>query len=411
MDNDDHPTFMFAGNGCYANKGCEAIVRGTTNILEQSFSNPRFISVYFAQPGCHDREDEIDNRISHILLSTGDRFSRYWFGYQIRKAINPHSYQYYPFRNLRKYLNKVKAVLMLGGDNYALDYGLPDSYFNLNRYIELHQKPVILWGVSVGPFSKNPEYEKFAVKELKKVTRIYARETETLKYLKSIGIEENVRLVADPAYWLEPKPAVLKPEIEQAIRNGCVGLNLSPLIFRQSQGIVSNWIERAQEIVKDLLEKLDYSILLLPHVITHDNNILRDDFLFLAKVYHNIAPQKNGKLFILDNHYDAAETKWIISRLVTFVGARTHSTIAGISSCVPTISIGYSIKALGLNKDVYGSSEWLIKRDELSTDALSQKLASILSHRDELTAHLAGIVPEMKSRALSASKDLLQLSL
>ena len=48
-------------------------------------------------------------------------------------------------------------------------------------------------------------------------------------------------------------------------------------------------------------------------------------------------------LFILKN---------IISNCHYFMGARTHSTIAALSSYVPTISIAYSIKAFGINEEI-----------------------------------------------------------
>jgi colanic acid/amylovoran biosynthesis protein len=406
---DERLVFMFAGNGCYANKGCEAITRGTVNILERVFHSPRFISAYFAQTGCKDRETEIDERISHIQFPNAERFNRNWFGYQLRKIIDPKNYQYFPFSCIEKSLDVTSAVLMLGGDNYSLDYGLPYEFFYLNSFVARHKKPVLLWGASIGPFSKNPEFESFAKRELKSITRIYVRETETQKYLKSIGVEDNVCLVSDPAYCLEPKSAMLKPEIEQTIRMGCIGLNLSPLIFRKYNENGSDRVRRAQEIIESLSKNIDCPIVLIPHVITHNNNILRDDYVFLKTVLQRTTFQKSKNIFLLDSHYNASETKWIISKLIAFAGARTHSTIAGISSCIPTISIGYSSKALGLNNDVYGSTEWLINKNELTPDALSQSIANILLHRDEVARHLEGIVPEMKKRALTAGLDLSQI--
>ena len=40
-----------------------------------------------------------------------------------------------------------------------------------------------------------------------------------------------------------------------------------------------------------------------------------------------------------------------------FIGARTHATIAAYSSCVPTLVVGYSIKARGIAKDLFGTDE------------------------------------------------------
>ena len=37
------PLFILAGNGSYGNRGCEAIVRGTTKIIRKYFKNPNFL--------------------------------------------------------------------------------------------------------------------------------------------------------------------------------------------------------------------------------------------------------------------------------------------------------------------------------------------------------------------------------
>lgn len=51
------------------------------------------------------------------------------------------------------------------------------------------------------------------------------------------------------------------------------------------------------------------------------------------------------------------ELKGFISRCRLFVGARTHATIAAYSTCVPTLVAGYSVKARGIAKDLFGSEE------------------------------------------------------
>jgi colanic acid/amylovoran biosynthesis protein len=46
--------------------------------------------------------------------------------------------------------------------------------------------------------------------------------------------------------------------------------------------------------------------------------------------------------------------------LEMFVGARTHATIAAYSSCVPTLVVGYSVKARGIARDIFGSEENMV---------------------------------------------------
>ncbi|CUP26031.1 Polysaccharide pyruvyl transferase [Catenibacterium mitsuokai] len=49
--------------------------------------------------------------------------------------------------------------------------------------------------------------------------------------------------------------------------------------------------------------------------------------------------------------------KYIISKCRFFIGARTHSTIAAYSTCVPTLVVGYSIKSIGIARDLFGTDK------------------------------------------------------
>ncbi len=64
--------------------------------------------------------------------------------------------------------------------------------------------------------------------------------------------------------------------------------------------------------------------------------------------------------------YNAKELKGYISRCRAFVGARTHSTIAAYSTGVPTLAIGYSVKARGIAKDLFGTEETMFCRYQIS---------------------------------------------
>ena len=49
------------------------------------------------------------------------------------------------------------------------------------------------------------------------------------------------------------------------------------------------------------------------------------------------------------------QQKYIISQCAYFIGASTPSTIAAYSTGVPTLVVGYSVKAKGIAKDLFGT--------------------------------------------------------
>jgi polysaccharide pyruvyl transferase WcaK-like protein len=135
-------------------------------------------------------------------------------------------------------------------------------------------------------------------------------------------------------------------------------------------------------------------------------DVYRDDYLFQSKVAQ-LLDEPEGVL-TLGPDLNAAQTKWVISRLRIFAGARTHSTLAAISSCVPTICISYSMKARGIAQDVYGDLDWLIPGQDLAKDPtiLRDRFASLLSRETEIRSDLKQITPELRVRARAAAERM-----
>ena len=115
-----------------------------------------------------------------------------------------------------------------------------------------------------------------------------------------------------------------------------------------------------------------------------------DDYAFLEEVMQ-IAMQKKleQRVRLVDaRSWSSRHLKFLISRLRAFIGARTHATIAGMSRSVPTISIGYSVKARGINLDVFGTDKWVIDHKTLTGDKLAALLQEMLTKEDAVRAQL-----------------------
>jgi len=59
---------------------------------------------------------------------------------------------------------------------------------------------------------------------------------------------------------------------------------------------------------------------------------------------------------MIEDH-NAEELKGYIARCRFMVVARTHASIAAYSTQVPTLVVGYSVKARGIAKDIFGTEE------------------------------------------------------
>ena len=408
-------SIVLAGNGSYSNRGCEAILRGTTALLRAQLGECCFISNYFPTPGSHDEENEIDPTIIHRPFPLLTQYSFPWIEEQISRKLFHKPYNNTQVtRIFRNSLKDAEAVLMLGGDNFSLDYPNKDIHFRISRLAVEAKVPIAIWGASVGPFSRDPHYERWAAKELSKVNLICARETATIEYLASIGLTRNVLLSADPSFLLQPSACVLPDNIEKILQDGCIGLNLSPLFsnYVKINGSIpdlNEWTNIAVDIVRNLLRRFSIPILLIPHVTSEAGLTNRDDYLFLKRVAELLNEPES--VLTLGPIYDAAQSKWVISRVRVFVGARTHSTLAAIATCVPTICVGYSMKAKGIAQDVYNHLDWLITGQELVNEPtlLSDRLDALFSNQAEIRSHLEERKPVFVQRARNAAERISEM--
>lgn len=117
----------------------------------------------------------------------------------------------------------------------------------------------------------------------------------------------------------------------------------------------------------------------------------------------------NKSRYLVSPEYNAAETKWIISQMALFAGARTHSTIAALSSGIPTLSFAYSIKALGINRDIFGHTDYCLEPTDLDAEAVASRVTSMLDESAAIRNDLAEKIPAVQKAALSAGMGLKHL--
>ena len=401
---------LFVGNGPYRNRGCEAIVRGTMEILSDTFGVDLSVRAgVMASPEAVrlQAESETDPRITHFSVSqVGQRFSRKWWLAQANKHLGT-VFQHH-VDDLHPHLAGGAIALQVGGDNYSLDYGRPLAFMAIDRMLKRHNVPVIIWGASVGPFDDDPDFAPQMFEHLRNLDGIFVREPISRDYLARNGIEANLHQMADPAFLL-PALAPLDRALEALVPEGAIGINLSPLVarFRSGADGLSIWRTQAVALVAAVADRFDRPIVLVPHVGAPDP--ADDDFAFLEAVRSRLVGHCRVPLSILPQGLGAAESKWMIARCSLFVGARTHATIAALSSKVPTLSLSYSAKAIGINDDLFGHHDFCLSVRDLAPEVLVAQVSRLLAEEDSIRRHLDHVVPQAQARALEAGQKLRDL--
>jgi colanic acid/amylovoran biosynthesis protein len=310
----------------------------------------------------------------------------------------------FPFpEKLREQIKSVDAVLSVGGDNYSLDYRLPSLLTGVDRLGMDLGKPVFIWGASVGPFEREPHFVPAIREHLAKMALITVRESITYGYLtKTLGLT-NVMEMADPAFTLSKETVDTAPFWPQAGANGVIGFNISPLIERYKQ---NGQDLRAETIrfIQDVVVK-GFGVLLVPHVVPLDGAEKNNDATYMVGILAELKTLGDA-VTIMPAHYNASQIKQVISQLRYFIGARTHATIAALSSGIPTLSIAYSVKAKGINRDLLGDLPVVLPTPELTAASLMAGLDYLIANEAQIRAQLESKLPLWHERVELAVEEI-----
>lgn len=378
----DISMFPHMGSG---NHGCEAIIRATAQLLRNS-------ELHIFTDHLEEDQRYIDSICGKLECST-DEIRAYTFRHfksLICKYIFKDS-DAFGKETYRPLLNMCKsgdALLCSGGDLYC--YDTPEYIYRVNKYVRNNGCKTVLWGCSVEP-SYIDEKMKW---DLEQYDLICARESITYEALK--GINPNTIQTVDPAFILPSEKVKLPAE-------HYIGVNVSPLIqkFETVPGIT---MENYRSMIQYILNHTNDSVALIPHVVWKSN----DDRTELQKL-KSFFPD-NDRVVVVQDH-NAVQQKYIIAHCRMFIGARTHATIAAYSSCVPTLVVGYSVKAKGIAKDLFGQYEdYVLPVQSLGkSDDLTKSFCWLEKNEERIRTHLESIIPEYIQRtqlAVKAVNDL-----
>ena len=370
--------FYLNGIHSLENRGVDAIVRSTAALLKEEFGE---IELFFPSKNIlldqslwpDSKEDGV-----YFIKLYSPFYRRPWqfiqrkLGFFLPNLLWP-----FPFPSkFIAFLQTIDIVLSVGGDNYSSEYGFPSFLIGVDDLAIKMNKPIILWGASIGPFAKNKNIETIMAKHLSNMSLITVRETLSEEYVKKNLSLQNTMLFPDSAFSLQPKHVDLKSFWPIVNQDRVVGLNVSPYLQRFGDDS-ADYVNEFCRFIEALITEHNCSVLLIPHVIVR-SNALEDDLSILRKIYMQLN-HLTAKVSLIEYQYDSAQIKYIIGNCKYFIGARTHSTIAALSSFIPTLSIAYSVKARGINKDLFGHEEYVLDISDVTSETLIngfQKLAN-----------------------------------
>ena len=150
-------------------------------------------------------------------------------------------------------------------------------------------------------------------------------------------------------------------------------------------------LQNYKALIQYIMDHTDMQIALIPHVVWSHN----DDRIPLQILYDHF--KETGRVCMIGDH-NAEELKGFIARCRFVVVARTHASIAAYSQEVPTLVVGYSVKARGIARDLFGTDQnYVIPVQSLQReDDLKQSFQFLQKNESKIRDYLKQIIPAYK---------------
>ncbi|HEX8757699.1 MAG TPA: polysaccharide pyruvyl transferase family protein [Steroidobacteraceae bacterium] len=332
----------------------------------------------------------VEADVTVFSLNPADTLTRHG----VEQAINPRSLTRKEIAPLVGSLD----LLILGGGGLLYDADAPTYLREVGLATELGV-PVLLYAISAGPLTT--EASRRAVREALNASAAIAitvRDRESSRLLDDVGVSNEVRLAADPAFLLEPEPlsaAALEAEGVDFSRS-LVGFSVREPGPAAPDIDPDEYHEMLANAADFLIERFDAEVVFVPMEkidVRHSHAV--------------VAHMRNAeRAEILRRRYSPRQILDLVGRFEFVVGMRLHFLIFAALRGVPFAPLPYGSKVSGLLEDLQMDTPPL---GAFSTGQLIGRIDRKWDTRAEIRATIQRLVPELKRRAATTNELLLQI--
>ena len=404
--------YMHAGSG---NHGCEAIVNSLCHMMKED-------AVLVSYRGNEDEQYTLKNLCEIKQERSFEEHKLVHLFYYAYRMITKDAASFLRYRYEDIFKKPMSPLaISIGGDNYCYDSMLSDLRLANLAFTKKGTKTVLL-GCSIEPellkHGQGAQADRI-LEDLSHYHLIIARESLTYHALRAAFEKRQEGSTYNnsnsnnktPDTWNIPRivqipdPAFTLGYVRKKVPDGfwkgnTVGVNVSPLI-QKSESVPGITMKCYEELIEWIIEHTDMQIALIPHVVWKNN----DDRKPLSELYDKY---KSTERLLQIPDGSCEELKGYISQCRFFVGARTHATIAAYSTCVPTLVVGYSVKAAGIAQDLFGSIEHYVLPVQSLKDPqdLVQGFQWLMEQEDSIREHLQKKIPDYQKQALRTGEEI-----
>ena len=323
-----------------------------------------------------------------------------------------------------KLIDSCSAIMdVSAGDSFSDIYG--DTRFRniwLPKHIAVRRsRPLLLLPQTYGPF-RSSRNARLAREAILGCGEAWARDEHSFGVLRDLlGDDFDPRIHrsgVDMAFGLPvrvPDRRILG-ELQDwfADDTQLAGFNVSGLVWHMGRedadrfGFKADYRELVRKAVAWMLTSTESRVLLVPHVLAPSGSAESD--ADAARALVRLLDPDGGlrdRIRIAPENLNEQELKWLIGHCDWFCGTRMHSTIASLSSGVPTASIVYSDKAAGVFECCGQQDHVIDPRTQATGAALDHFIASFQVRgdaRERLAEALVGVNATLDEQTRSIAR-------
>lgn len=370
------------------NRGCEAITKGTINVL--ALKKEEYVGLTTNKI----IDDFLDiSNVSTLLSIKKSKVQKIILFIKLKMRIKSANTSLYKmiYDKFIKEIHNNDICMITGGDMFC--YGDNELNYIIDKMAK-KRIPTVLWGCSFGPDNLTPA----KMKALKQITAITARESLTYDYFVNELKMKKVKLVADPAFTLEPQ----KCELPDYFGKDVLGINLSNFTS-ETYSDENVFFKAFMGLIDYIISNTELTIVLIPHVFWEG----QDDRI-VCKLIKEKASTPDRIMILKTEEMNYCQIRYAISKCRYFIGARTHAMISAYSTCTPSIALGYSIKSRGIAKDLELDERLVIDYHNVKqSEELIECFEYMVQNEELIRNHLQTVLPEYVKKAYLA-KDVIE---
>ena len=292
------------------------------------------------------------------------------------------------------------VVVDVAGISFADGRGIPITVYNalMTGLPLLLGVPTVKAAQALGPF-RNPVNRLLARLVLPRLAAVCARGARTREHLDSLGLRNGTD-VADLAFSLD-EAASLPPAVQASVDSlggPYVVVMPSSVVRRLYESKGNDYVSAVETLVRDLRSSTGLAVVIAPHSYRVGQPEGRmNDGPVCREVGKRLSDDPG--VVTVDADMTAGELRRLVSGSRAMVTSRFHAMISGLSTCTPTVVVGWSHKYREVLDD-FGLVRFGMDADALSRpDMVVAAVAECLADHDAIAAGISAALPAVKERS------------